>query len=300
MGLKSIDLPMLSPAHRADKLASANLSPSSQSHSTVRRRVRDVQPPRGSGCEHIFSMEAREAMRLNRRYGLAILFAALLWTSGAAGVSRAVDEESATEPDRSDDKEKGDKKKEGLPLKPTRKIEFTTDEATWLSLDVSPDGKTVVFELLGRLYTLPIDGGEAKPITSGLPFDSQPRYSPDGKMIAFISDRDGADNVWIAKADGAGPKQLSKDKQSIFASPAWTPDGQYVIVSRQTQLPWGAFELWMYHVKGGSGVQVTKAKAKPDAPPDQWFNAVGAVASPDGKYLYYTHRDKDFNPYNVT
>ena len=90
-------------------------------------------------------------------------------------------------------------------------------------------------------------------------------------------------DVWIAKADGAGPKQLSKDKQSIFASPAWTPDGQYVIVSRQTQLPWGAFELWMYHVKGGSGVQVTKAKAKPDAPPDQWFNAVGAVASPDSQ-----------------
>ena len=238
-------------------------------------------------------------MRLKRRYGLAILFAVLLWTLGAAG-SRALDEESVTEPDGKEGKEKSDKKKEGLPLKPTRKIEFTTDEATWLSLDVSPDGKTIVFELLGRLYTLPIDGGEVKPITNGLPFDSQPRYAPDGKMIAFISDRDGAENVWIAKADGSGPKQLSKDKQSIFASPAWTPDGQYVIVSRQTQLPWGAFELWMYHVKGGSGVQVTKAKAKPDAPPDQWFNAVGAVASPDGKYLYYTHRDKDFNPYNVT
>jgi len=192
------------------------------------------------------------------------------------------------------------KKEEGLPLKPTRKIEFTTDEATWLSLDVSPDGRTILFELLGHLYALAIEGGEAKRITSGMPFDSQPRYSPDGKTIAYVSDRGGADNVWIARPDGSEPKQLSKDPHSLFASPAWTPDGEYVIASRQTQLPLGAFELWMYHVKGGAGVQITKAAAKPDARPDEWWNALGAVASPDGRYLYYTHRDKWFNPYNVT
>jgi Tol biopolymer transport system component len=74
-------------------------------------------------------------------------------------------------------------------------IEFTTDEGTWVSLDVSPDGKTVLFELLGDLYSMPINGGEAKAITSGPAFDSQPRYAPDGKMIAFVSDRSGAENV---------------------------------------------------------------------------------------------------------
>ena len=61
-------------------------------------------------------------------------------------------------------------KKPGLPLKPERKIEFTTDEATWLSLTLTPDGKTIVFELLGDLYSLPVTGGEAKPITTGMPF----------------------------------------------------------------------------------------------------------------------------------
>ena len=137
---------------------------------------------------------------------------------------------------------------QGLPLEPDRTIEFTTDEGTWLSLDVSPDGKTIVFELLGDLYTLPIAGGEAKAITTGLAFDSQPSYSPDGKTIAFVSDRDGADNLWIAGADGSAPRPLTKDKQSLFASPSWTPDGEYVLVSRQPQLPWGAFELWMYHI----------------------------------------------------
>ncbi len=103
-----------------------------------------------------------------------------------------------------------------------------------------------------------------------------------------MSDRDGADNLWIAQSDGTNPRPLTKDKQSLFASPAWTPDGEYVLVSRQPQLPWGAFELWMYHVRGGSGLQVTKGKPKPDAKPDDYVNVIGAVASRDGKHLYYT------------
>ena len=94
----------------------------------------------------------------------------------------------------------------------------------------------------GRSLHLPIAGGEAKAITTGLAFDSQPSYSPDGKTIAFVSDRDGADNLWVAAKDGSAPRPLTKDKQSLFASPAWTPDGEYVLVSRQPQLPWGAFD----------------------------------------------------------
>ena len=201
----------------------------------------------------------------------------------------------------SKDKEKKEppkKKAQGLPLKPDRTVEFTTDEGTWVSLDVSPDGKTILFELLGDLYTLPIDGGEAKAITTGMAFDSQPSYSPDGKMIAFVSDRDGAENVWVAGADGSEARPLTKDKQSLFASPTWTPDGDYVIASRQPQLPWGAFELWIYHVRGGSGVPITKGKPRPDARPDEFVNAIGAVASRDGKFLYYTRRNKMFNAYN--
>src|SRR5580704_1346055 len=99
-------------------------------------------------------------------------------------------------------------KKPGLPLKPERKIEFTVDEGSWLSLSVSPDGQPILFDLLGALYTAPISGGEAKRITSGLPFDSQLILSPDGKLIAFTSDRDGSDNLWIAQTDGSEPKQL--------------------------------------------------------------------------------------------
>ena len=59
-------------------------------------------------------------------------------------------------------------KNKGLPLVTARPLTFTTSEATWLSLDVSPDGKTIVFELLGDLYTLPVAGGQATRVTLSL------------------------------------------------------------------------------------------------------------------------------------
>ncbi len=191
-----------------------------------------------------------------------------------------------------EEKAKADKKK-SLPLVPERKIEFTTDEGTWISLDVSPDGQTILLELLGDLYTLPIAGGEARPLTSGMAFDSQPRYSPDGRRIVFLSDREGAENVWTMSADGTDARAITKDEKAEFASPAFTPDGDYVIVSKNPEDA-AAFELWMYHVKGGSGVQVTKAKPKPDLPRDKQPNVLGAVASPDGRFFYYARKTGGF------
>ncbi|MFQ5694370.1 MAG: TolB family protein, partial [Terriglobia bacterium] len=131
-----------------------------------------------------------------KRSGFVLL--ALLVTLALTVSGGVVQEKGDKKEDAKDKKEeKKDKKKEGLPLEPTRTIEFTTDEATWLSLDVSPDGRTLVFELLGDLYTLPLEGGQATRISDDMAFDSQPRFSPDGQRIAFLSDRDGAENLWI-------------------------------------------------------------------------------------------------------
>jgi Tol biopolymer transport system component len=192
------------------------------------------------------------------------------------------------------------KKENPLPLKPARNIDFATSQGTWLSLDVSPDGKSLALELVGDLYTLPFSGGDAHKLTSGMGFNSQPRFSPDGKKLAFISDRGGSENVWISDADGSNAKQLSQDEESEFASPIWTPDGNYVIASRFTQFPVGAAELWMYHIKGGAGVQVTKSKGKPDTPVRRWVNSLGPSLSKDGRYLYYTARVNPEGFYNVT
>lgn len=188
--------------------------------------------------------------------------------------------------------------KGGLPLKGERKLAFDTDEGTWVSLDVSPDGKTIVFELAGDIYTLPIEGGDAKPISTGMAFDSQPRYSPDGARIAFLSDRDGAENLWMMKADGTGGRALTKEKQASFASPAWTEDGQSVVVSRNVP-GLRTFELWVYDTRGGSGIQITKAKPKPETTPPDQHNALGVAVSKDGRYLYYATKKGGF-AYNVS
>ena len=128
-------------------------------------------------------------------------------------------------------------------------------------------------------------------------FDSQPRFSPDGKRIVFLSDREGAENVWTMAPNGADARAITKDEKSEFASPSFTPDGDYVLVSKIPDDA-QAFELWMYHVKGGSGVQVTKAKPKPETEREKQTNVLGALASPDGRHFYYARRTGGFQ-YNI-
>jgi len=184
-----------------------------------------------------------------------------------------------------------------LPLKAERKITFSTNEGTWMSLDISPTGKSIIFDLVGDLYILPVGGGKAKKITSGIAFDSQPVFSSNKKHISFISDRGGSENLWVADSDGKNPIQLSESKDSQFSSPVFSFDGNYVYVSK-TSWPQRTFEIWMYHIEGGSGIQITKAKSKPDQKGSERKNALGAAISPDGKYLYYANKTGGFS-YNM-
>ncbi|MEM1435339.1 MAG: amidohydrolase family protein [Pseudomonadota bacterium] len=183
---------------------------------------------------------------------------------------------------------------EPLPLIPERELKIEAEEATWLGIDVSPDGSTLLLEILGDIYRMPADGGAAQPLTSGLPFDSQPQFSPDGQQIVFISDRGGFDELWLMAADGTGLRRLAEGGSSFdLASPAWAPDGSHVVVSRQS---WGlrTYELWAYAVRGGNGVQLTKAKAKADTPTANRSNSLGAVYAPDGQSIYYARKNGGF------
>jgi Tol biopolymer transport system component/imidazolonepropionase-like amidohydrolase len=198
---------------------------------------------------------------------------------------------------------------EGFSLKTAETIAFTTDEVTWMQVDVSPDGRTILFDLLGDLYTMPVGGGEATRIMGGLSFESQPTWSPDGKTIAFLTDRTGVENLWIADADGSNPRAVSKDgrtndRPQIMASPAWTPDGNFIVVSKSRPPDPGTFWLFMYHRDGGTGIRVGAApppQPGPDAqgpPPAPPTNRMGAVVSPDGRFIYYTQRTGTFT-YNA-
>ncbi|MCC5937168.1 MAG: PD40 domain-containing protein [Lunatimonas sp.] len=162
-------------------------------------------------------------------------------------------------------------------------ITFTTDEGTWMNLDVSPDGKTIVFDLMGDIYSLPITGGKATPLRTGLPFEIQPRFSFDGEWISFTSDAGGGDNIWIMKKDGSEAKQVTKETFRLLNNATWMPDGNYLVARKHftSGRSLGAGEMWQYHITGGPGLQLTKRKN------DQQDVNEPSVSA-DGKYLYFS------------
>src|SRR5690606_25323410 len=145
---------------------------------------------------------------------------------------------------------------------PSKSISFTVDEGTWMNLDVSPDGKEIVFDLLGDIYKIPIDGGRATLLAGGSAFEVQPRFSPDGKYISYTSDKSGGDNIWIMKSDGTGKQQVTNEDFRLLNNAVWTPDNNYLIARKHFTgtRSLGAGELWIYHISGGSGVQLTQRK----------------------------------------
>ena len=166
-----------------------------------------------------------------------------------------------------------------------REVPIDVTEGSWMNLDASPDGLTLAFDLLGDIYTMPLSGGTPKRIADGLPFETQPRFSPDGKRIAFTSDRGGGDNIWIMNADGSDKRQMSKEDFRLLNQPSWSPDGRFIAAKKHftTGRSLGTGEVWLYHVSGGGGVVLVKK------PNEQHQKELGEpIFAPDGKHIYYT------------
>jgi Tol biopolymer transport system component len=199
-----------------------------------------------------------------RRIARAAISAAAMLIPAAAGVCAATDRNA-----------------DGLPMRSGREIRFTTQEGTWLSPDLSPDGRQILFELLGDLYLIDSGGGVARPVATGMPFDSQPSFSPDGKRIVFLSDRSGSENVWTANADGTEARPATTlTEDAIFTSPGWSADGKRIFVSR-FRPDHVAFELLSVDLSSGAITSVVPIGASPGN------STVGAQASQDGRWLYY-------------
>ena len=179
--------------------------------------------------------------------------------------------------------EKAEKWDVQSPQGPARTANIDVTTGTWMSLDVSPDGQEIVFDLLGDIYVMPITGGEAKPILSGVAWEMQPKYSPDGRYIAFTSDRGGGDNIWVVERDGSNPRQVTDESFRLVTQPEWTPDGQYIVGRKHftSGRSLGAGEMWMWHRAGGGGIQLTERRTQEKDTGEPAF-------SPDGRYLYFS------------
>lgn len=209
-----------------------------------------------------------------------LAFAGSSWAQTPAPAAQDAAPPAAAAPAEAEDAPKWDVQN---PPGPSRDIPIDVTRGTWMSLDVSPDGQTIVFDLLGDIYVMPAAGGEARAIASGVAWDMQPKWSPDGRHIAFTSDRAGGDNIWIMDADGANAVQISKESFRLLNQPEWTPDGEFIIARKHftSSRSLGAGELWMYHRSGGGGVQMTERRT-------QQKDTGEPAVSPDGRYLYFS------------
>jgi len=165
------------------------------------------------------------------------------------------------------------------PPGPNKKVPLTLTEGTWMDVDVSPDGKTIVFDLLGDIYSMPLAGGKTTLLAGGKAWEVQPRYSPDGKLISYTSDKDGTNNIWVMNSDGGSKHAISTENPGMVNNATWTPDGQFVVARKQAG---NVGEIWLYPKTGGDGIQLTAT--------DHDRDKGEPVISPDGKFLYWSEQ----------
>jgi imidazolonepropionase-like amidohydrolase/Tol biopolymer transport system component len=172
---------------------------------------------------------------------------------------------------------------------PREEVRFEATEGTWISVDVSPGGGLLAFDLLGDIYTLPAGGGEATLVSGGIPYEIQPRFSPDGSRILFTSDRGGGDNLWIMNVDGSDRRAVTDEDYRLLNNGDWHPSGRWVAAKKHftSERSMGAGEMWLYKVpEGGEGVRLTERK-------NDQMDVNEPCFSPDGRFLYFA---EDMSP----
>ena len=157
-------------------------------------------------------------------------------------------------------------------------IEMNIDQGTNMAAAVSPDGQTIAFDVLGRIWIMPVDGGEAIAITDSLGNARQPAWSPDGKHITFQAYWEGNWHIYVINKDGSNLKRMS-DGLFDHREPFWSPDGSTLVFSSDRN---GNYDIWTRDILREKSTAITSSGANEYAP--AW--------SPDGKSLAYVNDDR--------
>ncbi|MEP0314961.1 MAG: amidohydrolase family protein [Hyphomonas sp.] len=164
-------------------------------------------------------------------------------------------------------------------------VTFELSEGSWMSLDISPDGKTLMFDLLNDIYKMPASGGPAVAVHQGSATQRSPQFSPDGQFIVYLSDESGADNVWISRADGSDARQITHETHAMVAGPAWSPDGESIaaVLTYSDIFRVRNSEIHLYSLDGTSDTVIV--------PPSESGKDVQEPRfAPNGIDLYFTER----------
>ncbi|WP_129774922.1 amidohydrolase family protein [Peristeroidobacter soli] len=170
--------------------------------------------------------------------------------------------------------------------------EFTVNEGTWMSVDVSPDGATLAFDLLGDIYVLPVKGGDARLVHGGPAMQIFPSFSADGSKLLYQSDESGYDNAWISNVDGSNARQITHDAVNMLGAPTWGPNDESVAVVQaySTFQLMKASEIRLFDMRGGKGAVLVEM-------PGNRRDVQEPSFTPDGKFVYYTQRIIEPNIY---
>ena len=112
---------------------------------------------------------------------------------------------------------------------PKRTVSIESTTLTNSNVDVSPDGKSLLFDSVGNLYVVPIGGGKPKLLRGYFAWESGPTFSPDGSSIAFVSDAGGPQNLWVMSLDDGSSRQITNERTGAIGSPRWSRDGNSII-----------------------------------------------------------------------